>query len=295
VSVIYRVQGSTLAVPLTVTPAATATPTVTLFTDSGHTTPYGGAGRVVTGSGNNWSYPINDLPVGTYYLHEQATTASGTVSSDTDSLVILSGSIGSTGSLATLAELKTELNIDTSITTYDTELQGFLDAATPVVEGITGPILQRQVTSEPHDGGKPVIVPRQQPVLSITSVTEYVGPVAYTLTAAATPAQATGAFAYTADPVTGTITRRAAGEAIPFPGGRDNVLVTYTVGTSTVHPNARLAALMYAAAMWQDTQNGFALTGAAESEDGYEPSALYVVTQRIRSLLDSEAKLSGFA
>lgn len=294
-SVIYRVVGSTTPVPLTVNPAATATPTVTLYTDAGHTTPYGGAGRVVTGAGQNWSYSIADLPVGTYYLHEQATTASGTVQSDADSLVILNGSISSTGSLATLAELKAQLNIPSADTTYDVELQGDLDAATPFIEGITGPILQRVVTAEQHDGGRSVIVPRQQPVLSITSVTEYVGPTAYVLTAAATPALATSAYAYTLDPITGAITRRSAGEAVPFPGGTDNVLVTYTVGTSTVHPNARLAALMYAAAMWQDTQQGFAISGDSGPEGEYETSALYVATTQIRSLLESEEKLSGFA
>lgn len=71
----------------------------------------------------------------------------------------------------TLDEVKDHLNIPTTTTTYDQELQRFIDSACEVVEGIVGPVSQRAVV-ETHSGGRPTIVLATSPIVSVTSVAE---------------------------------------------------------------------------------------------------------------------------
>lgn len=161
-------------------------------------------------------------------------------------------------SLVTLAEAKAHLGMPTSDTTYDTELQGFVDMTQPLIENICGPIVSRSVT-EWHDGGtgnRFQVVLRQRPVISITSVTEYVGNVGQVLTQAANPAAAVD-LGYTFEIETGTITRRVgAGTVYPFAWGEQNIAVVYTAGFATTPPNVRLAALELIRHLWQSTQQG---------------------------------------
>lgn len=70
-----------------------------------------------------------------------------------------------------LAEVKDHLNIPSTTTTYDTELQRFIDSACEVVEGVVGPVSQRSVT-EMRSGGGSTIALAITPVMSVTSVTE---------------------------------------------------------------------------------------------------------------------------
>lgn len=234
-SVLYRVFGSTDLIPLTINPAATATPTVTLYTDAGRTVPYGGAARVLTGSGTSWSYSIADLPVGTYYLHEQATTTGGTVSSDADSLIVLPGTIGS-GSSVTVTDIRTALN--KSLTVDDVEIQQMIDDAEAEYTEYVGPI-SGEVT-EKVNGGSDRLVLRSPFVLALTA-------------AAYTDGSALNLTDLDLDTATGIVYWNP-GTVGWFTSGTRNVQLTYTV--ASLPENHRGTIIADVAGYFEATQLG---------------------------------------
>lgn len=70
--------------------------------------------------------------------------------------------------LVSLADVKRYLNILT--TTNDEELRGFIEAATGIIEDVTGPVVVRSV-AETHTRPGRVLVLRSAPVVSLTSIT----------------------------------------------------------------------------------------------------------------------------
>lgn len=154
-----------------------------------------------------------------------------------------------------VVEVDKELNLGAD-TSQDAELAGFIDAAAKMIENVTGPITPNTYT-EVHDGGAAKLALRRVPVISVTSITEYVGLTGYPLTLQ--PLGATNDnYGYSLDdPITGVITRRSsAGILSPFMGGRSAVTVTYIAGRATVPANVRLAALELIREMWSSTQRG---------------------------------------
>jgi len=275
-------------------------PVTTIYSDLAMTIVAVAAATDAAGSASNAfliAYPAS-LAIGTYYLKTVTTISAGNVLTDVDDRLILvpvTGSVSS--SLATLDEFKAHLNLK-GVTTTDAELQGFLDAATPVIENICGPILTRTVTAEKHDGGEGFrisLVVRQRPILAVSSVTEYAGDVATVLTQVTDPSAGTD-FSYTVDLETGTITRRgSSGGVIPFYGGVDNILVTYTAGYATVPLNVRLAALFQAAHMFQSSQLSGRLLVRGVGEDSYSFAAGFGIPNRVRELLQPHQRIPGIA
>ena len=170
--------------------------------------------------------------------------------------------------IVSLDDAKAQLNI--TRTTYDDELQGFIDAATEIVEFQTGPI-RRQTFTEVHNGGGPTIVLDNPPVISVTSVTEYVGPTAYPLTQAELGAT-TGQYSWSLDDASeGIIARRYSGGLVGnFAAGYRNVSVTYVGGRPQVPANVRLAALLIIEHLWEQTQRG---DSSGRPVPGVEPEA----------------------
>lgn len=74
----------------------------------------------------------------------------------------------SPGLILSLTDAKRHLNIPLDDTTSDEELRGFIEAATPVVEDVVGPVVARAYT-EVHSGG-PFLVLGHNPVISLTSL-----------------------------------------------------------------------------------------------------------------------------
>jgi len=212
-----------------------------------------------------------------------------------------SSSGGSTGGgLVSLDEAKLHLDMPTSDTTVDAELQGFIDAATPLIENICGPITSESVT-EWHDGGagdRSALVLRRRPVLSVTSVTEYLGQTPQVLAAATTPANA-AALSYSLEVATGTIIRRsAAGTVYPFAWGEQNVQVVYTAGFGSTPANVRLAALELIRHLWQSTQQGGrpAFNGNPADGNGFGPAGGgYAVPNFVIELLKPNERIPGIA
>lgn len=167
-----------------------------------------------------------------------------------------------------LSDTKDHLNIPQTVKTFDTELQGFIDAVQTVVEDITGPVATRVITGEVHDGGMFQIVTLYGPIISIQSLTEYVGPIAYTLTSQPLGSTANN-YGYELTDPSGIILRRSsAGMAIPFQAGVGGVVIAYTAGYATLPANVRLGALELVRHWWQQSQQGGRPSFAATGEEG---------------------------
>jgi len=151
---------------------------------------------------------------------------------------------------ATLADLKAHLNVTS--TSQDAELVRFLDAAVGTVENIVGPLASRSVT-EIHERASDVIVLRQRPVQSVTSVAPY------GWAGAGVPVVAT---TYRLDGPTGLLYLQYATSA--------PVQVTYVAGYATV-PEAISTAVLVVAGRLYETQRGNAPSALPASD--FDPNA----------------------
>lgn len=269
-----------------ITPAAT--PVMTVHASSADAATGANVLATVTVTGAAGAYtctvPIA-LAAGTYYLR----TVSSVLTDVDDRLILqtVTGSV-STG-LVSLNDVKLQLNKSLVATTDDVELQISIDAATDVIERIKGPIVARTYVAEQHDGGRPIISLDRRPVLSVTTVTEYVGSTAYPLTVVSTPAAAT-AYSALLDLDAGTLTRLTIGGALyGFSEGMSNVQVTYTAGRASVPPSVRLAAMRLIQWWWQPTQQGSRpqFGGGHSSAGGAAGMPSYAVPNFVYHLLEA--------
>jgi hypothetical protein len=200
-----------------------------------------------------------------------------------------------------LADAKAQCNIPSSTTTYDTELQGFVDAAQTVAESIAGTIVQRTITAEAYNGGNLRIILRKTPVISIQSITEYVGRSAFTLTSQPLGSTADNYGYELTDANAGVILRRSAsGTPMPFLGGEQGVIVSYTAGYATTPPAIRLGALICVQTWWESTQQGFGINGtSAAIQPGMSMVAGYAVPnyalELFATLPSSPRRIPGIA
>lgn len=188
--------------------------------------------------------------------------------------------------MITLQQATDALNIDEELTADKaTELQQFIDAATIVVEDVTGPVNGVQTFTEQHDGGRPVIPLHQKHPVEFTSVVEYPG--GNTLTLAATPDDA-GDF--TVDTAKSTITRRGAWFA-------DEVWVTYTAGLTEPPENVVRAMCELVARSYGESQQGglpaFQGGGPETDEPLVSTPSGYLIPERVLQWLTPNTKLLG--
>jgi len=191
--------------------------------------------------------------------------------------------------LISLGDLKEAMRIQPADRSHDARLLKLLDGLTPVIESITGPILQRQV-SETYDGGSWFISLRRRPVISVSQVTEYRGPVPYQLTQVATP-DLGGIYSYMFEPP-GRIVRRTAGGGITsFPPGADQVFVSYVAGYVNTPANVREAAIDLVKIHYQTSEQGrrpaFGGGGGADASENLPGGMIlgFFVPNRVRELL----------
>lgn len=200
--------------------------------------------------------------------------------------------------LVTKPEVKNHLNIPESETKFDVELDVFINAATPKVEYLIGPLDARTVTEVHTTYRRSQIILRTVPVLSITSVTEYLGGVAYTLTDQPPSAASTTQYGYYLDNASsGLIKRRANGYTSPFLG--NEVIVVYSAGRASVPADVKLAALDDIRALWQQTQTAarpqFGGGGVVMGPDRWGSAEDLHMFPRLASLLQSQQFQPGIA
>ncbi|RPK69023.1 hypothetical protein EES44_07790 [Streptomyces sp. ADI96-15] len=172
--------------------------------------------------------------------------------------------------LVTLAEAKRQLNLG-STDRHDVELELYIEALTPVIEGYVGAVEPRQVTQE-VTACRGALTLATIPVVSVDTVTPYSG--GTDLDPAALSVN-----------VAGVVRRR---DGVPIPPGPWTV--TYTVGRGDpVPPTIRLAALMLLQHLWrtQTATRGPVLSGGDDfSVTESVPGFGYAVPNRVLQLLE---------
>ena len=186
---------------------------------------------------------------GTYLVHWSATGSGFSFTFDDQFQVRPAGA----EQVVDMASVKAHLNLSLSDTSQDAELLGFILAAGRVIRDMIGPYTPESHT-EYFDGGVQTISVAWQPVISFQSVYEYYGLSSFLITEQPLGTQI-NAFGFTADYITGQLTRRTfGGQAALWAVGDKNIKVTYTAGRSDVSYNVRLGALELIRHNWSMTQ-----------------------------------------
>jgi hypothetical protein len=195
----------------------------------------------------------------------------------------------------TLAEAKAALNIPASNNDYDTELAQVVTAASRFIDDVFGPVVQRTITDERHDGYAGTVDLDHAPVVSITSVKEYSGGTASTLTAETE----TIAGTYRVDLEQGIIYRRSTWVAYRF--ASQSVVVTYVAGraatTAAVDAKFKEAGAIAAIHLWQHrgSGNGIGVVGGDGERFGNVPFSSDVLRRKLLALFPADARIPGIA
>lgn len=178
-----------------------------------------------------------------------------------------------------LADARAELNMPANHTVDDDLLRLYIAATTPLVEEIVGAVLA-STEVETFDGGKRAVLLSER-ASALTSVT--VDGVALT------------ADEYTANLDSGIVYAGSSAAATCFNYGRQNVVVTYTTGGSSIDPNIKLAAAVIAAHLYQVGQQG--RRGRNQADDVVVLSSRYAVPSRAIELCRGARarRMPGFA
>lgn len=199
-------------------------------------------------------------------------------------------------SLVSMPDVYAHLNLNKADTSYQAELQGFIDAATGIFTYHCGPIAATSFTENwTITPGQSQINLLQCPVLSIQSVIEYVGLTAYTLTEQPRGSTVNN-YGFSLDmPSGGTLVRRSSsGMPCAFIG--DEVVVTYTAGRATIPPEVRLAALEDIRGLWQQTQQGSNVRFNSSDSDTWMMRHVAVkFFPRIQSIIDGQMRQGAIA
>jgi len=191
--------------------------------------------------------------------------------------------------LVDLTTVKTHLNITT--TTNDTELTSMIDRATPIIEKIVGPVIQRIITDEQHEPTGATLALIERPVVSITTCTEFVGKVAYTITIITDPTTS-GTYTATLDSDKGVLTRWATSSPREWAGF---VWVTYVAGRDSVPSNVEYATLELIRHMWDTQRGGVSQRPGFDAEGDVTPILGYLVPNRVIEGLLPDTRIDGFA
>ena len=178
--------------------------------------------------------------------------------------------------LVTLADVRKSLGLAVTDTSNDADLENYIEAATPVIENITGPLIQRSRVFTFDGGSSTVVVPVR--FASVTSVVES----GVTITDFVTDLQAATITAGTTDGVR------------DFAYGYQNVVVTVSVGAATVPANVQLAARELVRFWWQQGRQANIPAFGDAPESGVTPMG-FAVPKRVMELLEPNKRVAGFA
>lgn len=181
-----------------------------------------------------------------------------------------------TDGLITLAEARASLGFATTNTAYDSDIESYIEAATPVIENITGPVLVKQLVFAFDGGRESVVLP--VPFSSVVSVTE----------------NGAAVTDYVADADKGIITAGTTTAPDIFEPGIDNIVVTVSVGSATIPPNVKLAARELVRFWWQQGRQANIPAFGEAPDSGSVPMG-FAVPKRVYELLEPNKRVAGFA
>jgi hypothetical protein len=172
-------------------------------------------------------------------------------------------------SLLSLTDAKQYLNITSS--SADEELRQFILEASDIAERLTSRQLRRKTYTEAYSVSGPYFSLRQQPVISVTTVTED----GVTLTAGTD---------YVLDTALGILYRGSTLSPLYWHAGQDNITVTYVAGEGNPSPTAVLQVKELTRHLWR-TQRGASPLGMG-GQDDFIPGGNNIVTYRIKELAE---------
>lgn len=154
--------------------------------------------------------------------------------------------------LLTLAEGKAAIGTAVAATDLNTSVASYITTVSRTLDQHCGPLVQRTITNEAHDGGSLTIRLAYPPPATVTSLTEYQGVTAVACTQETAGTQPANAFIV--DPASGYLYRRTSGSDSRWAVGRRNIVVTYSAGrfanTSSVDPQVKQGAAMLLRHLW---------------------------------------------
>lgn len=203
--------------------------------------------------------------------------------------------------LVTVAAVKDVLNFDSTNREHDDKILRWINASRPVIESLTGPIIQTQY-EEWHDGGQVFITLRRRPstgfgttpYLTLNAVSEYNGPIEWPLSIISSPDQGQ-LYSCQLDAQTGRVVRRTAGGGVmPFPNMPQAVHVWYVAGQSAVPDNVTEATLELIRVNYQATAQAMR-GGRATNREEMLPPVGFFVPNRVREMLGTNRKFPSLA
>lgn len=176
--------------------------------------------------------------------------------------------------IVTIAAAKAQLNIPTSDTADDVELQGYIDAATAAVELQLGQVVDpRTVVDEVAcPAGARSFLLNSVPVLSLTSVTSLDGTVVW----------AVGPSVMHVNAASGLVT------VLSGPTVSGTLLVTYQAGMTVVPANYRLATLIIIQHLWETQRGSMGTVMGGGDDSGYIAGRGFAIPRRAIELLGSQ-------
>ena len=179
--------------------------------------------------------------------------------------------------LITLEEARASLGWATSDTSNDADLERYVEAATPVIENITGPLIARTGVVFKLDGGRTRLV---LPTRFVTVTTLVESGVTVT--------------DFVPEPSAGIITGGTTESPRYFAHGVQNIVVTVTTGAATIPANVNLATRELVRFLWQQGRQANIPAFGEAPQDGSVPMG-FAVPKRVMELLQPSPRLAGFA
>lgn len=216
-----------------------------------------------------------DGPIGRWAAHFTGVIDGLLAGADDEFDVVAPGTIvTSTYDLLTLAEGKAALNIDSAVTTFDTEVAAYITALSQRIDDMCGPVVKRSVSAEHHDGGYGVIWPHVSPVATVGTVLEYSSGVSTTLTGESLTVA--GDFVLLDGGTHNSRLSRRSSFSDRTWGTAGPVVISYVAGrfdsTAAVSAKFKQAAAKLLTGLWQNDQGaGTATFGATEGTALFGP------------------------
>jgi hypothetical protein len=194
------------------------------------------------------------------------------------------------------------VNIAANDHRLDDRLIGFIEAARPLIEQITGPIIPT-VYDEKYAGGnntislshRPAVGYGTTPILNVMAVSEYVGPTEYPLANVADAALGS-IYSFEVNERYGTITRRTSGGGtIAFPAGPNSVHVVYQAGQGVVPANVQDATLELVRMNYETTMAVGAGRRTQSDLDQPGPPLGFFMSRRVHELLSPTRRFPAIA
>jgi hypothetical protein len=148
----------------------------------------------------------------------------------------------------------------------------YVATATMVIEWLAGPVLMATKTKT-TDGGRPIVLPASP--VTVTGVTVNGVSVASTV--------------YDVDSEAGVVYN------VPCAVRRQGVVVTYTVGSSTVDPNLQLAALKLIKHLWSQSRQAGRPGGIQAAGDTVSTPFGFAIPRAVAELCQVSNPAPGFA